>query len=283
MSLSVHRIRLFKTSNLYEKPVQLARAYFRNYPVSCCLPRRWHGRSTLIKFSIMCAKIKYSALVSDMRNKLNGSVLSKNRYGAYVRNKVTPVNPQSSFQQAVRQRLAAFSSQYRGITQAQRMSWINGAINFPFTDIFGDIKHLSGQTLFVKLNTNLDLAGQPSIQAAPMPVGIPELAVTAVESTLAAGEITALDLTVSAAVVPAGFALAIYATPPTSPSIQFVKNRYRFIGTASAVGGEVDVLALYSARFGTAASAGEQIHVRVALISTTTGQQGVPSAASGVL
>lgn len=218
-----------------------------------------------------------------MRNKLNGSVASKNRYGSYLRNKVTPVNPQTAYQQAARQQLGAFSSQYRGLTPAQRNSWINGAQNYPFTDIFGDVRYLSGQTLFVKLNTNLVNAGGTPIEAAPLPVGIPELAVDSVTATAAAGDLTALSLAISEDDVPAGFALAVYATPPTPASIQFVKNRYRFIGTGTAALGVADILALYSARFGTAAVDGEQIHVRVALISTTTGQQGVPSGAAGTV
>lgn len=209
--------------------------------------------------------------------------MSKNRYGSYVRNKVTPVNPQTSFQQAVRQLLGALSSQYRGITVAQRNSWINGAQNFPFTDIFGDVRHLSGQTLFVKLNSNLVNAGSATIEAAPLPIGIPELAVDAVTATLSAGELTALELDVSETTIPAGFALAVYATPPTPASIQFVKNRYRFLGVGTVAAGTADILALYSARFGAAANDGEQVHVRVALISTTTGQQGVPSGAIGTV
>ena len=229
------------------------------------------------------AKIKYSALVSDMRNKLNGSVASKNRYGSYLRNKVTPVNPQTSYQQAARQQLGAFSSQYRGLTAAQRQSWINGAQNYPFTDIFGDVRYLSGQTLFVKLNTNLINAGSAAIDSAPLPVGVPELAVESVTAEITTGALTTLSVGVSEATVPAGFALAVYATPPTPASIQFVKNRYRFIGVATVAAGDADILTAYTARFGAAANEDEQIHVRVALISTDTGQQGVPSGAIGTV
>ena len=223
------------------------------------------------------AKIKYSALVSDMRNKLNGSVASKNRYGSYLRNKVTPVNPQTTYQQAVRQMLGSLSSQYRGLTPAQRQSWINGSQNFPFTDIFGDVRHLSGQTLYVKLNTNLINAGESPIESAPLPVGIPEFAATGLTAEVTAGVITELSVATSADTVPAGFVLAVYATPPLSPSIDFVKNRIRYIGNVTAAAGEADILALYTARFGDSAIVGERITVRVALISTATGQQGVPS------
>ena len=52
------------------------------------------------------AKILMTAIVADIRNKLNGSVFSKNRYGAYVRTKVTPVNPQSTAQQNTRNNLS---------------------------------------------------------------------------------------------------------------------------------------------------------------------------------
>lgn len=216
-----------------------------------------------------------------MRNKLNGSVASKNRYGSYLRNKVTPVNPQTTYQQAVRQQLGALSSQYRSLTEAQRQSWINGSSNFPFTDIFGDIRHLSGQTLYVKLNTNLINAGGSPISSAPQPIGIPEFAVTALTAEVDAGALTGLEVSTSAETVPAGFALAIYATPPLSPSINFIKNRLRFIGVVDAAAGAADILSLYSARFGTSANIGERITVRAALISETTGQQGVPSEAIG--
>lgn len=228
------------------------------------------------------AKIKYSALVSDMRNKLNGSVASKNRYGSYLRNKVTPVNPQTSYQQNVRQMLGSLSSQYRGLTQSQRNSFINGAQNFPFTDIFGDTRYLSGQTLFVKLNTNLLNAGESVIETAPLPVGVPEFSATDLNVTTSAGDIADMQLSVSSATVPAGFVVAVYATPPLSQSINFVKNRLRFIGIGTVAASAVDLTAMYAARFGSSAAEGERITVRIALISTDSGQQGVPSEVIGI-
>lgn len=225
------------------------------------------------------ARIKYSALVSDMRNKLNGSVLSKNRYGSYMRNKVTPVNPQTTEQQAARQRLGALSAAWGGLTESQRQSWNALAPSFPFSDIFGDQKILSGQVLFVKLNANLMKIGDAPLDAAPIKVDIPELLVTSVSAEQTAGAMTELDLTISQATIPAGYELAIYATPPVQPGKSFVKNLYRFIGsTPTAVAGVVDALSLWNARFGSV-STGQKIFVRVALVATASGQQGVPSQA----
>lgn len=223
------------------------------------------------------AKIKFSALVSDMRNKLNGSVLSKNRYGSYMRNKVTPVNPQTTEQQAARQRIASLSAAWGGLTEAQRASWRALAPSFPFTDIFGDQKELTGQTLFVKLNANLMKIGESTIDVAPVKIDIPELYAVSVDAEQTAGALVTLDVTLSETAIPAGYSLAVYATPPVQPGKQFVKNLYRFIGEApAAVAGVVDIASIWNARFGSVSN-GQKIFVRVALVSNTTGQQGIPS------
>lgn len=223
------------------------------------------------------ARIKYSALVSDMRNKLNGSVLSKNRAGSYVRNKTTPVNPQTSFQQAVRQRLGALSAQWGALTAPQRSSWTSATSSFPYTDIFGDKKELDGKSLFVKLNSNLANIGSPTITTAPGAVGIPVFGVLSATGDISAGGVSDLTLTLSQATVPTGFTLAVYCTSPIKPGVSFVKNKFRYLGTATAVASVADITSLYVARFGDIIPGGYGLEVRVALVSTSTGQMGVPT------
>lgn len=223
------------------------------------------------------SKIKYSALVSDVRNKLNGSVLSKNRFGNYIRNKTTPVNPQTTFQQNQRALLSAMSQAWAGITEAQRNGWRALAQTLPFTDIFGDAKILTGQMMFVKLNINLEKIGDAAISDAPLKVAIPFVEATALVATVTAGVLTDLDMTIAPGTIPAGFDLVAYATPPVNPGISFVKNQFRFIGVAPApVAGVIDLATLWNARFGSAV-AGQRVFVRLALVSTSSGQQGIPS------
>lgn len=226
-------------------------------------------------------KIKYSALVSEMRNKLNGSVLSKNRAGNYIRNKVTPVNPQTAFQQANRQQLGAMSSEWRGLSEAQRQSWLNATSSFPYTDIFGDRKELDGKALFTKLNLNLLNAGQATINDAPAPVGVPVIAISA----MTADQVDGIEFTINETTVPAGFSLLVYATAPVSAGTYFVKNKLRLLGTATAAAGVVDITTAYNARFGapTVGDVGKSVFVRVAFVNNTTGQLGVAVAASAVI
>jgi hypothetical protein len=219
------------------------------------------------------AKILFSGIAGvDMRNKLNGSVFSKNRYGAYVRTKVTPVNPQTTSQQNARNRLATNSQAWRGLTELQRQGWIDAAPNFPVTDIYGNSKILSGQALYVKLNNNLALIGEAAIPDAPSPVAIPQLELASVTADDSANTVIIAGTTP----VPADFAIAVFATPNITPGISFVKNRFRFVDAlAAAATSPFDISAAYGALFGDPVL-DQKIFVKAFYISTITGQAGIP-------
>jgi len=223
------------------------------------------------------AKILTTAIVADIRNKLNGSVFSKNRYGSYVRTKVTPVNPQTTAQQNVRNRLSTNSQAWRGLTDAQRQGWINAAPNFPTTDIFGNPKILSGNALYVKLNNNLAGAGIAAIDDAPLPVAIPAVVLGALAAAAGTPAITAAF---TPSPVPTDFSFLIEATPQVGAGISFVKNRYRSLQYVAAAGtSPANLLTNYNAKFGTLVE-GMKIFIRITAISTTTGQAGIPVAGS---
>lgn len=223
------------------------------------------------------AKILTTAIVADIRNKLNGSVFSKNRYGSYVRTKVTPVNPKTTDQQAVRNRLATNSSAWRGLTDAQRAGWIAAAASFPTTDIFGNPKVLSGNALYVKFNNNLAGAGVAAISDAPLPVALPEVVLGAIAAAAGAGTFT---VAFTPTPVPANIQILIECTSQVSAGISFVKNKYRSIQYVAAAGtSPANVAAAYIAKFGTLV-AGQKIFVRLTAISETTGQAGIPVSGS---
>ena len=156
------------------------------------------------------AKIKFTAIVAEMRNSIAGTVFSRNRYGSYARTKVTPINPQTSYQQEQRQRLSNLSSSWRALTDAQRASWSAQVQNYKSTDIFGDAKVLSGQALFVSLNLNLERAGETRLDAPLSPVGMPSISLVSMTAAFSTGgNNMAVTATISPATIPAGFALAI--------------------------------------------------------------------------
>lgn len=226
------------------------------------------------------AKILTTAIVADIRNKLNGSVFSKNRYGSYVRTKVTPVNPQTTAQQNVRNRLATNSQAWRGLTESQRQSWIDAAPSFPVTDIFGNTKILSGNALYVQLNNNLAALGLSAITTAPAPVAIP--AITSFSLDIANSAL-AVEAGFAPTPVPANFAMILEATPQVSPSINFVKNKFRVVTIVDAAATSPKSFGTeYSAMFGVPVI-GKKVFARVRMVSKTTGQAGIPVQAQTIV
>lgn len=213
-------------------------------------------------------KVKFGSIVVDGRGKIGGHVASKNAAGNYFRTKVTPSNPQTPAQQAVRAALAANSKAYQTLTEAQRDSFIEAAKEATAKNIFGDGIKLSGINLFTRLNNNLSLIGVANITSAPAPVSIEYLPITA--AAVAKGADTA-TVTFSGA-QEVGTHVVIRATAGLSAGKNFVKSEYRIIGTIDDVlETPYDVKALYVAKFGEIPAAGKKIFFESYVIDDATG------------
>lgn len=227
-------------------------------------------------------KAKFGLFMTDGRGKVGGHVVSKNRAGSYVRTKVTPVNPQTSAQLGVRNRLTGFSQNWSGLTQAQRDAW-NGAVSdYARTDIFGDLRNPTGFNLFQRLNNNLSIAGIAQINTPPLPQTVGTVVATSL--TAADGTVAeSLSLVMSGA-VPTGTYVKVFATAPQSAGKSFVKSEYRLVDVLSPdEATPFNLLATYQAKFGSTGSAGQKIFVKLEAINGTTGQVGTPSQVSAIV
>ena len=208
------------------------------------------------------AKIKLGAIVTDIRGKLGGHVFSKNRSGAYMRTKVTPTNPQTSYQSLVRGIFAAISSAWSSLTDTQRLSFRDKVQQYTSTDIFGDIKVPSGKTLHHKLNQNLELSGQAQVSTCPSPAEVPFANMLSATATIAGA-----DLSVYLLGDTVGSKLMIFGTPSLSQGTKFVKNQLRFLGSIAGVDDtDFDILSIYNAKFG-AFVAGANVVIGVKVIN----------------
>ena len=196
------------------------------------------------------AKIKMSGIgVVDIRGKLNGTVFSKNRGGAYVRTKVSPSNPQSLAQMSVRGIFAALSSAWSSLTESNRLSWNGFVSSYGRTDIFGDIRNPSGKNLFQRLNQNLTLTGQANLTNCVAPTEVPFLGISD-----AVCDISGTTFDVSTLGETAGTVVLFSATPSMSQGTKFVKNKLRNIGFQTGGSAKTfDVFSEYVAVFGTPA------------------------------
>jgi len=214
-------------------------------------------------------KIKFGAIVTDGRGKLGGHVLAKNRSGNYMRTKVTPVNPQTTFQQEQRSALGTLSSGWSGLTDAQRAAWDGAVLSFQKTDIFGDLRSPTGKNLYTGLNRNLLNAGQSIISVPPSPETIPSITIAS-----AGGGVGADTFTIVTTGDSTGAFVQSWASPTLSNGTTFVKNRIRFVQSdAGASPLTADLKVAYQARFGIPA-AGDNIYVAVRVINAG-GEAGV--------
>ena len=185
-------------------------------------------------------------MMVDASGKLGGQVFSKNRGGAYIRTKSTPLNPQTTAQMAIRGIFASISSAWSGLTEASRQSFNNLVSSYARTDIFGDLRNPSGKNLFQRLNQNLVISGQAQITECGQPQEVPFANLTGV--TIENG---ATEINLSYAGDVTGSKVVVWATPPLSAGTSFVKNKLRQIAVLNgAVGVPTDVAAAYIAKFG---------------------------------
>jgi len=214
-------------------------------------------------------KIKWGALMVDGRGKIGGQVVSKNRSGAYMKNKVTPINPRSQAQVLVRSYLAAASSAWGSLDQSLRSAFDSAVNDWTSTNIFGDSVKPTGKNLFAALAINLQSVDEAMPTAVPAKVAIPALGLQTAIFDLADETIIFTSTN-----EPTDTFYVVSATPTLSPGTSFTKGKFRKI--SSAYGAYPDPYILYTgyiARYGLP-SIGANISLETKLIAGT-GQAGL--------
>lgn len=226
------------------------------------------------------AKVKFTAVVADMRNKLNGSVFSRNRGGAYVRTKVTPLNPQTAAQVSARSLLTTLAQNFRALTQQQITSWNNATEQWATTDIFGDAVNPTGLALYVRLNANISNAGGTYISVPPVPLGADALDSLSLSAAVTGND---FDISFTPSTVPAGHTMYIESTAMLSPGINNANSRFRFIKTAAAsTASPVDAYTQQTDKFGSLV-AGQKVFIRAKFIRVATGEMSLALKASDIV
>jgi hypothetical protein len=174
-------------------------------------------------------KVSYGAGISIASGSMGGSTASRNRYGAYWRSKVMPVNPGSTQQTNQRSYFSELASKWMLLSSAVRADWQTYANNTAVVDALGATIHLTGQNWYVGANSLRKLAGLAEVSAAPTLFGRP--AVTLPTLTVTAGDPISVAFTATDPWATAtGGALLIFASDSKSPSTNYCKGPFRYAG-----------------------------------------------------
>lgn len=216
------------------------------------------------------ALIKWGMMVVDGRGKLGGHVLTKSRNGASVRTKVTPTNPQTSYQQANRAVFGQLSSNWTSLTEAQRQAWNQAVQEWQKTNIFGDLKNPAGRDLYISLNRNILQAGGTEILVPPTKEGIQPNAITSVDFDDVTESIN-IDLLEQ---IRTDERALIYLTAPMSSGRYNFSGAYRFFEGYAAKTIKIS-FADYEERFGSLVE-GKALGVQVVICNQVTGEKSPP-------
>ncbi len=210
---------------------------------------------------------KFSPILGHLSGKVAGSVFSSNSAGAYVRQKTSPANRNTSRQQAVRSRLSYLSSMWQTVGPGGQAAWANyGAAN-PHTDAFGADIALSGQQAYVMLNARRGNLGDtaplgtpPAVQNTAVPFS------GTVAWSAAAGYVTLTGF----AALAAGARIEVLATPPGSAGKNPNFRAARWMGATAAAASSPATVAM-----GVTATAGQVSNIFLR-VTDTYGQSNTP-------
>ncbi len=221
------------------------------------------------------AKIQFGNIVADARNAVGGIVYSRNTWGAYIRQKVSPVQPRTARQVEQRANLSELAKRWgQVLTEEQRESWRQFAAAFPIIDVFGNSVALTGIAAYQRVNRVRALLGLPPLDDPPadMNVVAPDSAQLQISWT---GTPPALSLKVAFTPSPAptNHHVEVWATKGLSPGRAFVSSELRLIAVSpSGQASPFDITAAYQERFGLP-SVGQKVFIEVRFANATNGAQ----------
>lgn len=174
--------------------------------------------------------IKLGDVVGQASGSLRSSTYSHNRFGAYIRNRAIPTNPQSSRQSTVRTLLQVLTNRWGStLTTGERAQWTTYGSNVGVVNRLGETIYLTGLNHYVRSNLPRVVAGLDIVDAGPVVFALPETDETVAYSFTADDQkiSVAFDDTMDWADLD-GAALLIYCGIPVNPTINFFNGPFRF-------------------------------------------------------
>lgn len=172
-----------------------------------------------------------SGVVAAASGSMGGVTFSHNAGGMYIRARTIPTNPNTGFQAAVRAIVAALSNHWLNtLTAVQREAWETYAGNVELTNPLGDPITVSGLNMYIRSNTPRQQFGGARIDTAPVIFNLGDVSAPWYTAAAATDD-ASVNFTVGDDWVGEDASyLAVYASRPQNPSINYFKGPYRLAG-----------------------------------------------------
>lgn len=182
-----------------------------------------------------------SSTLSNISGSIGGTTYSRNRFGAYARNRTVPVNPNTTNQLSIRTAFTMAAQYWSAtLTPEQRTGWALYAAATPWLNKLGETVFLSGFNMYCRSATFrlfcggdiADTTEAPGLPGIGPPVSLDELTVKAVGSTDDPNTV----IFVIDSPDTADF-LALWIGLPQSSGVNFYKGPWTFVAVESGVTG----------------------------------------------
>lgn len=212
------------------------------------------------------ARIKPSALVSDIRGKIGGSVFQKASSGLVVRAKSTPINKRTASQIISRNIAFLTTTAWLQLSAADRDQWANYVQYNPVNQRNSRELLISGQQAFLKFN-NYRLQYSLSILTVPE---FNKCELTPVELTLSRVGMM-LRVSSSRPLVASDEYIILFITVRMSTAINNPGSRYKLIKFVTTNGVNFDVASEYVDVYGAIPEVGDTVFMKYTNASKASG------------
>jgi hypothetical protein len=213
------------------------------------------------------ARIKYSALVTEVNGSAGGTTFQRNLYGSTMKNKPLMRKPNTSYQNAQKSIMSIVANSWRLLTDIERASYINYASVNPTPTRLNPDAYLNGYNLFLKYNALRLLAGLSVLNES----GSEVQAVTLDDYRLVRDGVEDLLIAESGAIDADMISLA-FVSPliPAYTLARYTKTRFINAGTeiVTTVLNRLDID--YEIRYGVPLVLNQSYYVDITLLSTVS-------------
>lgn len=211
------------------------------------------------------ARVKFSPIVTDIAGSVGGVTFQRNKFGNTMREKPLPLNPATSAQYGVRQKMVTIQKAWQDLTDAQRLQWNR------FLDFSGQVTmrnrnvKLSGHALYIKYQMLRLLSGRPLLTTIAYNV-MPYLSVF--EDVKLTG--ASLEILFTTVIDVSEYYFVFRITSPRIANKAFSRRGLRIMDTAYSDSAHFYIYTSYAAAFGALPAVGDTVHYSLQYYSYTS-------------
>lgn len=174
------------------------------------------------------ALVRLGGGITAASGSVGGITYSRNKGGAYIRNRSIPTNPGSQFQTELRGYLAQLTALWPTLTEAQHDSWAAYSANVLLPNPLGDQREVGALAHYVRSNVSRLQAGLPRVDTGPVIFTLGDFTQPEIASLTAPQALSMTFETTDDWVGEDDAALLIYGAKGYNPTINYFKGPYRY-------------------------------------------------------